>query len=120
VRLPEPLGALKRPYAILPVSYREEKSLEKNQPRLFPIPHPEKYIAPPSHVVIFSLHEGQFVILSQERTGIKGIPVRPTFIRHRKGKNPKWEARMLSRYFYEKSEAGKLGHKNLKSDEILV
>ncbi len=94
--------------------------LEKNQPRLFPVPDPEKFITPPSHVVIFALHEGQFVILAQEPTHIPDAPIRPTFIRHKRCRPPKWEARTLSRYFYEKSETGKMGVKTLKSDEVMA
>ncbi len=93
-------------------------NLDKNQPRLFPVPDPEKYIAPPSHVVVFDLHESQFVILAQEPTRIPHIPTRPTFIRHKKCRDPRWEAKMLARYFYEKSEAGKIVYNPDK--EILV
>ena len=59
------------------------------------------------------------MILSQSATGIKGIPVRPTFIRHKKGRNPRWEAKAISRYFYDKAEAGKLGYDPTKG-EIMV
>ncbi len=41
-------------------------------------------------------------------------------MRHRRGMNPKYEARMLSRYLYRKSEEGKLTYDRFKGEGILV
>jgi len=58
------------------------------------------------------------VILAQEPTRIEGIPVRPIFVKHQRCRDPRWEASMLARYYYEKSEAGKTGYRRF--DEIEV
>ncbi len=39
---------------------------------------------------------------------IPGVKLRASFARHRKGRNPHWETRMLASYMYRKSEEGKL------------
>lgn len=58
------------------------------------------------------------MILAQEPTRIEAVPIRPTVIKHKKGRDPRWEARMMARYFYEKAEAGKIGYRRF--DEIEV
>ncbi len=95
--------------------------LEKNQPRLFALPSPEKFYQPPSHIIIFDFHpSGSVVVLAQHPTFIPDVNPRASFVRHKQGKNPNWEARMLARYMYRKSEEGKLTYDRFKGEGILV
>ncbi len=92
-----------------------------SQPRLFPVPNHEKFYEPPSHVIIWDFHpSGTVVILAQHPTFIPDVNLRASFVRHKQGKNPNWEARMLARYTYRKSEEGKLTYNRFKGEGILV
>ena len=55
---------------------------------------------------------------SETREQVARIPVRPIFVKHQRCRDPRWEASMLARYYYEKSEAGKMGYGRV--DEIEV
>ncbi len=78
----------------------------------------QNHTYPPSQVVIITRVDGQFVILAQEPTRIPDIPVRPIFLRHKRYMDPRYEASMMAKYYYEKSEAGKIGYNSDKG--ILV
>ncbi len=70
-------------------------------------------------MVIYDIHpSGRVVLLSQHPTRIPGIDTRASFARHRRGFNPGYEARLLARYIYRKSEEGKVGYRRF--DEIEV
>jgi hypothetical protein len=71
-------------------------------------------------VVIWDFHPDSktAVVLSQQPTLIPDVPIRPSFIKHKRFRDPEWEARMLSRYLYDKAEAGTTRHKDEKG--ILV
>ena len=59
-------------------------------------------------------------VLAQQPTNIPDVSPRPSWMRHRRGMNPNYEARMLSRYLYRKSEEGKLTYDRFKGEGILV
>ena len=90
--------------------------LGKNPPRLFALPNPEKFYEPPSHIApshiaIWDFHpSGSVVILASQPSLIPDTKLRAAFARHKKGRNPDWEARMLASYMYRKSEEGKFSY----------
>ncbi len=63
---------------------------------------------------------GSVVILASQPTLIPDTKLRAAFARHKKGRNPDWEARMLASYMYRKSEEGKLTYDGFKGEGILV
>ena len=85
--------------------------LGKNQPRLFALPNPEIFYEPPSHIAIWDFHpSGSVVIIASQPTLIPDTKLRASFARHRKGRDPHWEAKMLASYMYRKSEEGKFSY----------
>ena len=101
-------------FAILtwnPRKPHKETHLEKNQPRLFALPNPEKFYQPPSHVCVWDFHpSGTIVVLASTATLIPDTRLRVSFARHRKGWKPSEEARMLANLMYRRSEEGKLSY----------
>ncbi len=80
----------------------------------------QPFFEPPSDIAVYAYCEGQVVILAQQPTNIPDVAPRPSFIRHRRGTHPKWQAMKIASYIHEKSEAGKVGYEQYEGKGILV
>ncbi len=82
----------------------------KSPPKPRPMAESQPFFEPPSDIVVYAYCEGQVVILAQQPTGLEGVAPRPSFMRHRKGVHPKWQAMKI----------GSLIHENYEGKGILV